>query len=114
MSDVDLMARGGRFGNKADPFWQVVIDKGGIALNGAASPRKPESVNLAKVKPEVHGSKMTWLTEADGQRVVINSFFEPCVRDDGFRFLQKVRVTVGSRLFVGCGQRGDDPPPTKE
>jgi len=34
MSDVDLMARGGRFGNKADPFWQVVIDKGGELITG--------------------------------------------------------------------------------
>jgi uncharacterized membrane protein len=110
---TDLFAMGGFIRDPQDPFWQVVIDRSGIQLNGVASPTPHSMVTLPPVKSTVSGATETWVTEASGKKVQIRAIRERCVRPDGFVFRQTVRVDVGSRAFVTCGNRGSDPQATK-
>jgi hypothetical protein len=110
----DLFADGGSFHDPSNPFWQVVIDRSGIELNGAASPAPPSMVTLPPVQSRVSGVTETWATQARGQKVQVHAIRERCVRPDGFVFRQRVTVEVGMRVFVTCGNRGSDPQARKE
>ena len=109
----DLIADGGSFRDRGNPFWQVVIDRRGIELHGAASPQAPSMTKLPPVRSTVHGSVETWVTHARGQPVKVQAIRERCVRDDGFVFRQKVTVQVGTRVLASCGERGSEPPAEK-
>ena len=110
----DLFANGGSFHDSGKPFWQVVVDRSGIELNGAASPTPPAMVTLPPVKSRVSGATETWTTEASGHKIRVQAVLERCVRPDGFVFRQRVTVEIGVRVLVTCGNRGSDPQPTKE
>jgi uncharacterized membrane protein len=114
VEDSDLMADGGSTRDPGDPFWQVVIDRSGIHLNGAASTSPPSMISLPPVRSISDGATETWLTKANGEPIKIEALHERCVRSDGFVFRQKVTVEVGGRVLVSCGERGSDPQPTKE
>jgi uncharacterized membrane protein len=110
----DLSADGGSFRDQSNPFWQVEVYRGGIDLNGAASPTPPTMITLPPVRSSVSGDTETWVTQANGEKVQIQAIRERCVRPDGFVFRQKVTVEVGTRILVTCGNRGNDPQATKE
>lgn len=110
----DLSATGGSFRDQRDPFWQVEVYRGGIDLNGAASPTPPSMITLPPVPSSVNGGTETWVTQANGQNVTIRAIRGRCVRPDGFVFRQKVTVEIGTHVLVTCGNRGGDPKSTKE
>src|SRR6476646_7365924 len=73
MSQVELLAGGGSFHDKYDPFWQASIRKDGITLLGAASPADPEPLDLPLVPPTFQGATTVWEATAGGQKVRIEA-----------------------------------------
>ena len=109
----DLLATGGSFHDSSDAFWQVVIDRRLIRINGVASPTPP-SMDIPAVRSKIDGRRETWITQAGVLSIRVQAIRERCVRDDGFVFRQKVILQVGARTFVTCGERGSDPSATKQ
>lgn len=99
-SDLALIA------TEMNPFWQVVINKRGIALRGAASPSGSGTTEFPLVAPTVKGANTIWIVGRE--KVMIEASRQECVRSDGFRFPVKVRVIAGARQLNGCAQQGRD------
>lgn len=91
----------------AAPLWVVLIDGERITLTfdneGRGGPGSIRNYFYPLVAPTAVNGVRTWRSVAGGEVIVVEVRPDPCERQDGFRFPDRVRVQVNGRVLVGCG-----------